>query len=508
MSTEALLLSCLIDSNEDRDVATVDIPGAFMQSDMEGPDVHMKLEGKMVHILAKIDPNLYDKYINNEKNKPVMYVKLKKALYGTIHAALLFWKNLSKTLTSPEWGFKINPYDWCVANKTVNGKQLTVVWHVDDMKISHVEEEVVTALINKLNDRYGKTPSGKEKPLTVKRGKIHDYLGMKLDYSTKFKVRIDMREYLEKILTDLDDIGNEWSGTAVTPAAEHLFKINDNAMKLSTSSSVQFHHVVAQLLFLCKRGRPDIQTGVAFLTNRIKEPDTDDLQKLKRVIKYLRGSKNLVLTLECDDSSTISWWVDAAFGVHQDMRSHTGGMLSLGKGSVYATSTKQKLNTKSSTEAELVAVDDLMPQILWTKMFLEAQGLKVQDNIIYQDNQSTMKLANNGRGSSGKRTRHINIRYFFITDRVKRGDVRIIHCPTDMLIADFYTKPLQGKQFRIFRKLILNLDDDVSHNHMLAEQETNKLPIHTIPSIKKNVGLSANRRSVLVLKFYVRTKTY
>ena len=122
-------------------MATVDVPGAFMQSDMEGPDTHMKLEGKMVSILSKIDPKLYSKYIAKEKRKPVMYVKLQKALYGTIQAALLFWKNMSNTLIS--WGFKINPYDWCVAKKIVNGEQLTIVWHVDNMKILHKDKNVV-----------------------------------------------------------------------------------------------------------------------------------------------------------------------------------------------------------------------------------------------------------------------------------------------------------------------------------------------------------------------------
>ena len=109
-----------------------------------------------------------------------MYVKLKKALYGTIHAAMLFWKNFSKTLRS--WGFHINQYDWCVVNKTVRGKQLTIVWHVDDLKISHMDKEVVSAMIDALNEKYGKTPSGVETPLTVKRGKVHEYLGMTIDY--------------------------------------------------------------------------------------------------------------------------------------------------------------------------------------------------------------------------------------------------------------------------------------------------------------------------------------
>ena len=105
-------------------------------------------------------------------------------------------------------------------------------------------------------------------------------------------------------------------------------------------------------------------------------------------------------------------------------------MFSLGKGAVYSASTKQKFNTKSSTEAELIAVDDLMPQILWTNFFIEAQGLKFQDNILHQDNQITMKQEKNSRGSRSKRTQHINIGYFFVTDRIKRGDTRVVYCPT------------------------------------------------------------------------------
>ena len=135
-----------------------------------------------------------------------------------------------------------------------------------------------------------------------------------------------------------------------------------------------FHHVVAQLLFLCKQGQPDIQTAVYFLITRVKDPDLDNLKKLKQAIRYIQDTTNLVLTLESDNKSTICWFVDAAFGVHQDYKSHTGGTMTLGKGSIYATSTKQKLNAKISNKAELVAVDDLMPHILWTRMFLKAQG--------------------------------------------------------------------------------------------------------------------------------------
>ena len=122
-------------------------------------------------------------------------------------------------------------------------------------------------------------------------------------------------------------------------------------------------------------------------------------------MQYLHGTKDISLTLEADSLSVIMWWIDGSFGVHEDMHSHTGGMMSLGKGAIYGKSSKQKLNMRSSTKAELVGVDDCMPQIMWTKYFMEAQGHNVDENIIYQDNQSTMLLAKNGCASSSKRDR-------------------------------------------------------------------------------------------------------
>jgi len=130
-----------------------------------------------------------------------------------------------------------------------------------------------------------------------------------------------------------------------------------------------------------------------------------------RVLKYLKGTINLFLTLTAVNTNVIKWWVDGAYAVHPDMRSHTRGMMSLGRGCVYGTSTKQKLNTKSSTETELVSTDDVMPQILWTN-FLKDQGYAMWDMVVYQDNQSAV-LLENGKGSSGKRMRHINVQYFF-----------------------------------------------------------------------------------------------
>ena len=114
------------------------------------------------------------------------------------------------------------------------------------------------------------------------------------------------------------------------------------------------------------------------------------------------------------------------------------------------------LHLRSSKEAKLVATDDIIAQALWTKLFLEAQGYLVKDNVLYQDNQSAILLEKNGKASSGKRTWHLNIHYFFLTDQVINNNVSIQLCRTDDMTADYMTKPLQGKKFNKFRKAIMN----------------------------------------------------
>ena len=140
VSTEAVFMTAVIDAMENRMVAVVDIPGAFMQADMD-PGVYMRIDGAMAELLMEIDHDMYQPHMVMEKGKPVIYVELLKALYGTLRAAPLFWEALSGKLQ--EWGFRLNAYDSCVANKYVDGQQCTITWHVDDLKISHVDEQVV-----------------------------------------------------------------------------------------------------------------------------------------------------------------------------------------------------------------------------------------------------------------------------------------------------------------------------------------------------------------------------
>jgi hypothetical protein len=148
-------------------------------------------------------------------------------------------------------------------------------------------------------------------------------------------------------------------------------KVQKEAKKLEEERRSIFHTYVRKAMFLCKRAQPDIDQAIAFLSSRVKDANEGYWNTLLRVLSFLKGTINDVLKLEAYDTSTLMWHIDAAFAVHADMKSHTGAVFTMGKGAVISSSTKQKVNSHSFTESELIGVDDKIAKILWTKRFLK-----------------------------------------------------------------------------------------------------------------------------------------
>ncbi len=193
------------------------------------------------------------------------------------------------------------------------------------------------------------------------------------------------------------------------PAPSNLFTVDEDLAKLPEKQKAAFHNVVAKALYVAKQAWPDIAVSVSFLTAQVHCPDVQDWVKLLHLVKYLRSTVDLSLTLGATSSGVLHWYVDAAFVVRPNMRGHSGGALTLGLGFPISSSGIQKLNTRSSTESELVGDDNLMSLIVWSCNFLKAQGYAVVDNILHQDNRSAILLEKNGKMSSGKHTKHIPI---------------------------------------------------------------------------------------------------
>ena len=343
-------------------------------------------------------------------------------------------------------GFVLNPYDRCVANKEINGKQCTIAWYVDDNKISHMDPKVVTEILDAIKGHFGE--------LVISRGNEHDLLGMKIKINRKDKtVTIDTREQLQEAFDMFDE---ELDDSVTSPANKNLFTTYDGiSEELNEERSEIFHSVVAKILFIMKRGRPDVETTVSYLMTRVSKSNLKDWEKLKRCLGFLKKTFNDLRTIGADSLRDLHVWVDASHAIHENMRGHTGGTMSMGIGTLHNKSSKQKLNTRSTTESELVGVSEYLPYDLWQVNFFKFQGYDIRNNYIYQDNESATKMEINGRNSCTGNSRHVDIKYFWVKDRVDKKEMQIKYCPTTLMLADYFTKPLQGNVFRRFREVIM-----------------------------------------------------
>ena len=306
---------------------------------------------------------------------------------------------------------------------------------------------MVADLVQRIEAKFGH--------MTKTQGDEHEFLGMKLQFDRQNKsVKVFMQSYINEAIQQSQlDVRR----AAATPATKTLFDIDHNAAKLSPEEFEHFRSVVCKLLYMALRGRPDILLSVVFLASRVSKATFQDQTKLKRLLEYLYGTYDLPLILGADDIQTMYTFVDAAFAVHDDMKSHTGGVITFGRGGIACKSAKQKVVTKSSTEAELVGASEYLPSTIWVQYFLQAQGFPHRKSYFEQDNQSAMRLECNGRASASQRSRHINIRYFFITDRLDTDNITLRYCQTEHMLADSLSKPLQGGLFRKFRDVLLGL---------------------------------------------------
>ena len=226
-------------------------------------------------------------------------------------------------------------------------------------------------------------------------------------------------------------------GTAKTPATDGLFEVRGDAIVVPEDVRAWFHKVVAMILYIAKRARPECLTAVGYLSTRVTRCDEDDVVKLQRLVRYMRATKDSGLVLRPGKLGlTVRLYVDASYGVHEDGKSHTGSCVVIGDvGAVHCRSSKQLIVTKSSTEAELIGLSDSANQGVYIRDFLLKQGVVTGPMTIYQDNMSCMALVNRGR-SGAERTRHIAIRYFWVKELVDKGEAVITHMGTAEMYAN------------------------------------------------------------------------
>ena len=203
--------------------------------------------------------------------------------------------------------------------KVKEGKQITVIFHVDELMMSCEDNYELTKFLCYIANIYGPK-------LAMHLGNKHDYLGMYFEFMNNGSLELSMFKYLDSIIDEFPEL---ITGKSATPAADHLFSVRDadEAIYLPEEKDISFHHTTAQLLLLSSRARRDIQTAVSFLTARFKKPDKDNWGKLKRALKYLNGTRRLKLTLTIESMGIIKWFIDGSQNTHWECKGHGGAMM-------------------------------------------------------------------------------------------------------------------------------------------------------------------------------------
>jgi hypothetical protein len=248
----------------------VNIPNAFIQTRVENEKdmVFIKIRGILVDILVDIAPDLYKSYVSKDKKgSKQLLVQCQNALYDTIIASLLYYQKSVKSLT--EIDFVINPYDPCISKKMSEGDQMTICFRVDDCKLIHRKTKVMDRMIEYLRQEYESIFEEGSGAMTLSRGKIHNYLGMTLDYTVRGQFKITMFDCVDEIITAFDKSEPKGGGTKTSAAPYSLFKVDDSCENLKQDKAVEFHNLVAKTVYSTKRARPDTCTAIAFLTTRV-----------------------------------------------------------------------------------------------------------------------------------------------------------------------------------------------------------------------------------------------
>ena len=337
ISNSSVLSLLTIAKAESRHIATIDVKNAYLNADLTGSDLVVLLDKKVTSEYEKIRGDIKGMKTKNGE----LYCKLNRALYGTVEGAMAWYKDLSEYLK--EVGFERNPYDHCVFNKLDGDNQISVGIYVDDLLITCKDMDAIYRLKSDLVHKY--------KQVNFEEGDKISYLGMLIDNTHRDFIDVSMPAYVQQVI---DDMKISQDQTSKTPCSSKLFEINDDDVLLNSKDKEFFHSTVAKILYLSKRTRPDILLATTFLCTRVQKPGDEDMKKLNRVVKYLNGTKEMTMRINRDaDYATINVFVDASFAVHHTMRSHTGAIIAMGKFTQFWKSSKQHLNTKSSTEAEL-----------------------------------------------------------------------------------------------------------------------------------------------------------
>lgn len=437
VSLETVMAVLNVAAYENRSGFTMDIPGAYLNAELKEPHM-IKFPPDLAREYVRLFPHLQDRFQSDNS----LLLIVRKAFYGLPESSALWYKDVSAFLNN--LGYKQHPADQGLFIKTRDKESLIALLWVDDILGWSTNQLLIKELEREVNAKYGDSRLNTDDTL--------HYIGMTITQPNNTgKITVGQQEYLRKIIKTVGI-----TAKAANPTHPNLLKAKTKDQR--RVSTKLFASYLMMAMYAAKRTRLDALFQCSTLATRAQDPTEEDYIALMRIYEYFNATVDLQLTFS-PSSMELHYWIDAAYALHpQDMRGHTGILVTLGYNNapLFAKSTKQKLHARSSTESELLALDDGLLHLLWLRQIMDFLGYPQHPAVVYQDNKSTICVCETGHSKNGK-LKHMAVRYYFIHGQITANIIKLKYCQTTEMVADILTKPLTGLLFHVFRKRLLNL---------------------------------------------------
>ena len=418
-----------------------DVPTAYLHASRsntsESPGVFMRIDAQTTSFLLELRPDWAEHCSSNGS----LIVTIDKALYGLKDSGKHWYADITRELQ----GLGLVPTipDPCIFTRENKGAiDMIIVLYVDDILIFAKTEREIKAAWDQLGQRYGQ--------LEVQPLNHASWLGTTISKDPDGHIFVDCNGYTTKILAKYDVQG---CSDYPLPSNFNLKSEPKRQKDMEAVDESDFRGKVMSLMYLAKRCRPDILYACSHLATKCSNPVLADQKALMQLFRYVNQTSTRGIRFSPDIDPVLFTYADASFNAHPDGKSHSGAVIMTCGGPVYFKSSKQKLISKSSSEAEIIACDDAIDMTLWLDQLCNAIGLDSdQPPIVMQDNTSAIQIME--KGKFVKKRGIINVRFGFIRECIEEGRITMQHVGTDMMWADMLTKALHGDKFDVNASII------------------------------------------------------
>ena len=423
---------------EGRKIRVGDIPSAYLQAEhvpSNGRPVHIVADRYVTSLIVKRMPE-YGKFV---RPNGTMILRVKKAMYGLVESAWLWYKELEKQLVSIGYSVSLNDRGLFYKKVMKNGKCIA-----SNIASVHVDDIISAASPNSEGDKLASEFWGflesKWPGVKLQLGPNYKHLSWNIFQDPRTgEIKKSQRDYLLEVVKTAG-VTKEHN----LPSRSNLLESDLSSPKLSAVEVSNFRSILQKVAY-AREGRPDLDFVVCYLQSKQSEPTEQDKHDLDHLIGYIKRYPEKQVTFKPKDLQ-LRGHADASFNITRDARSYYGYIITLGHALISSKGGRIKTVVRSSTEAEISAVNEIVSELLWCRDVMEELGYPQSIMPVSEDNnQSCITMLQKEPRSFHSKSRHVRVKWAFFRQDYAKRTLKLRYCSTDKMVADLLTKPLGGK---------------------------------------------------------------